>query len=77
MVKYSFTRRGGRCLIYRDNTYYVNNEHGTKTFWVCSHYTKTVKCRARCVTDFDGNLTRSTGNHNHPPNKQNNASCFA
>ncbi|XP_063907098.1 modifier of mdg4-like isoform X36 [Zophobas morio] len=66
LPRFSKTRRGRRCMIFKEHLFYQNQRVPTRIFWVCAFYYKS-KCRARCVTDLNGRINRTSLLHNHPP----------
>lgn len=51
-------------IIVDDYNFNVAKKYSTRTWWICSEYSKT-KCKARARTM--GNMVHITGVHNHLP----------
>lgn len=65
----SFTHRQKPCLVVGNFTYFINNRHNNKTYWICSK-NRSIRCHARLVTvltDGQDTIIKRKEIHNHEP----------
>lgn len=68
-AKRILTHKRKPCLLVGSHTYFLNNRHNDKTYWICSTNRKT-RCAARLVTlDEKGKdkIIKRKEIHNHQP----------
>ncbi|XP_023014976.1 uncharacterized protein isoform X32 [Leptinotarsa decemlineata] len=63
------TRRGRKCIFFKNYQFNLNQMLNKRYFWICSKYYQT-KCKARCVTNCEGQVYRYNTCHNHPPDPE-------
>lgn len=70
IVTRSFTHRQKPCLVVGEYTYFINNRHNDKTYWICSK-NRSIRCHARLVTVLDQSgadkILKLKMIHNHEP----------